>query len=145
MNKYKLIKEKERTLNRIVALRDLSDVKKGEKGGLIEKEANLSQEGNCWVSGNAWVFGEVKICQKCGICGKKLKGFYGKDIVWTSERVGGYNFSAGEVHRICLDKIRMANYREEHKRLGQTYFPSEIRRAKLPSWTFGTEGCKELR
>ena len=61
-NKYKLTEE---TINvggtalyRIEALRDFGDVKKGDKGGFIEKEGNLSQSDNCWVYGNA------KVCDK---------------------------------------------------------------------------------
>ena len=60
--KYKLTEE---TINvggtalyRIEALRDFGDVKKGDKGGFIEKEDNLSQSDNCWVYGNA------KVCDK---------------------------------------------------------------------------------
>lgn len=56
-----------RTLYRIEALRDFADVKKGDKGGYIESEDNLSHEGKCWVfdnarvSDNAWVFGDVEL------------------------------------------------------------------------------------
>ena len=60
--KYKLTEE---TINvggtalyRIEALRDFGDVKKGDKGGFIEKEDNLSQNGDCWVYDNA------KVCDK---------------------------------------------------------------------------------
>ena len=46
--KYKLTEETinvgDKTLHRIEALRDFSDVKKGDKGGYIEKEENLSKE-----------------------------------------------------------------------------------------------------
>ena len=38
-----------KTLYRIRALKSFGDVKKGDLGGRIEKEANLSQSGNCWV------------------------------------------------------------------------------------------------
>ena len=58
--KYKLTDESVivngKTLHRIEALRDFGDVKKGNKGGFIEKENNLSQNGNCWVYGNARVY-----------------------------------------------------------------------------------------
>ena len=58
--KYKLTDEtilhKSKTLYRIEALRDFNDVKKGDKGGFIECEDNLSQEGNCWIYDNAKVF-----------------------------------------------------------------------------------------
>lgn len=65
MNKYKLTDETitvgDRILHRIEALRDFGDVKKGDKGGFIEKEDNLSHEGDCWVFGDAWVSGEARV------------------------------------------------------------------------------------
>ena len=39
-------------LHRIQALKDFGDVKKGDFGGWVEKEENLSQEGNCWIYEN---------------------------------------------------------------------------------------------
>ena len=63
--KYKLTEKSinvdGRTLYRIEALRDFGDVKKGNKGGFIENESNLSQSGDCWVYGNAWVFGNANV------------------------------------------------------------------------------------
>ena len=60
--KYKLteetIKINVRILYRIEALKDFKDVKKGDKGGYVEKEENLSQNGDCWVYDNA------KVCDK---------------------------------------------------------------------------------
>lgn len=57
MKKYKLTTESIEslgyTLYRIKALKDFGDVEKGDKGGFIEKEDNLSQEDDCWVYGNA--------------------------------------------------------------------------------------------
>src|SRR5574344_336217 len=44
------------TLHRIKALKDFSDVHKGDLGGFIEKEDNLSQDGNCWIFNDAKVF-----------------------------------------------------------------------------------------
>lgn len=53
--KYKLTDEKKdwlgTTLYRIEALKDFSFVKKGDKGGFIEKESNLNISGDAWVSG----------------------------------------------------------------------------------------------
>lgn len=57
-----------RTLYRIEALKDFSNIKKGDKGGYIESEANLSQEGNCWVYDNAKVFINAKIFNNARIC-----------------------------------------------------------------------------
>ena len=45
-----------RTLYRIKALKDFGDVKKGDLGGFIEKESNLSQEDKCWIYNDAKVF-----------------------------------------------------------------------------------------
>lgn len=52
--KYELIKDSRiwqycRPIYRIRALRDFSDVKKGDLGGFVESEENLSQYGNCWI------------------------------------------------------------------------------------------------
>lgn len=61
--KYKLTDEtityKGRILRRIEALKDLSDVKKGDKGGFIECENNLSHKDNCWIYNNAKVCGDA--------------------------------------------------------------------------------------
>ena len=40
---------KGRTLYRIRALKDFSDVKKGDLGGWVSNEYNLSQYSNCWI------------------------------------------------------------------------------------------------
>lgn len=60
-------------LHRIVALKDFSDVKKGDLGGFVEKESNLAQEGNCWIYNDAAVYngavvyGDARICDKSRI------------------------------------------------------------------------------
>ena len=86
MIKYKLTDEfiefNMRKLYRIKALMDFSDVKKGDLGGYVEKEANLSHCGDAWVYGNArvygnaWVYGDARVygdAQVYGdarVCGK---------------------------------------------------------------------------
>lgn len=50
------------TLCHIVTVRDFSNVHKGDFGGWIESEENLSQDGNCWVYDNAQICGNGKIC-----------------------------------------------------------------------------------
>ena len=52
-SKYGAIKEGK--YFRIYAKKDFGEVKKGEKGGLIQKGGNLSKYGNSWVSDNALV------------------------------------------------------------------------------------------
>ena len=63
--KYELTDEtievKGRTLYRIRALRYFSDVKKGDLGGFIESEDNLSHEGNCWVFDNVQIFENARV------------------------------------------------------------------------------------
>lgn len=63
MKKYELTDETIEVygtaLHRIKALKDFGNVKKGELGGYVESEHNLSQEGNCWVCGNAEVCGNA--------------------------------------------------------------------------------------
>lgn len=44
-----------RTLHRIQAITDFSDVQTGDLGGWIEKEKNLSHDGTCWVYDDAIV------------------------------------------------------------------------------------------
>lgn len=48
-------------LFRIKALVAFGNVEKGELGGFIEKEDNLSHGGNAWVFGNARVFGNAQV------------------------------------------------------------------------------------
>lgn len=57
--KYDTIKIGNATLHRIKALRSFNGVKRGNLGGYIETEYNLSQKGNCWVYGNAKVYGNA--------------------------------------------------------------------------------------
>ena len=50
-----------RTLFRIEALIDFGNISKGDKGGFVEVERNVSQDGNAWVSGNARVSGNALV------------------------------------------------------------------------------------
>ncbi|MEY8435077.1 hypothetical protein AALA56_04460 [Streptococcus hyointestinalis] len=80
MKKYELLKDDTkimsgRTLYRIKALRDFSDVEKGDLGGYIESENNLSHFGNAWVCDNAWVcynarvYGNASVWGNAEFCG----------------------------------------------------------------------------
>lgn len=46
---------------RIRALRDFGDVRKGDLGGFVRSEENLSQEGNCWIYGNSHVLDNARV------------------------------------------------------------------------------------
>ena len=69
--KYKLTDEiidfEGRKLHRIEALKDFSDVKKGDKGGFVESEDNLFQYNNCWVYDDAMVYSNAKICDNARV------------------------------------------------------------------------------
>ena len=71
--KYKLTEEtinvNGKTLYRIEAIKDFSDVKKGEKGGYVEKEENLSQSGDCWAYDNAKIYDNAKVHGDAVVCG----------------------------------------------------------------------------
>ena len=67
------------TLYRIEALKDFRYVKKGDLGGWIEKEDNLSQRGNCWVFDDACVYDNAKVCGEAQV--------YGKAEVWGNSKV----------------------------------------------------------
>ena len=61
MKKFELTEETKKvhgiTLHRIKAIASFGNVQKGDLGGLVEGEENLSQSGDAWVSGDAQVSG----------------------------------------------------------------------------------------
>ena len=95
--KYKLTEETinvgDTALYRIEALRDFGDVKKGDKGGFIEKEENLSQSDDCWVYDdakvydNARVYGNARVCENAVVCG--YARVYDNARVYNNAVVGG--------------------------------------------------------
>ena len=73
IKKYELINGNKEinsvVLHRIKALKDFNDVKKGDLGGWIEKEDNLSHDGNCWVYDNARVYGDANVFDDAHVYG----------------------------------------------------------------------------
>ena len=86
-------------LFRIKALVAFGDVEKGELGGFIEKEDNLSHDGNAWVYGNARVFGNAQVYGNAWVFGNaqvygnaRVSGdarVYGNAQVYGDARVSG--------------------------------------------------------
>ena len=80
-------------LFRIKALVAFGDVEKGELGGFIEKEDNLSHDGNAWVYGNARVFGNARVSGNAQVSGDaRVSGnawVYGNAQVSGDARVYG--------------------------------------------------------
>jgi len=69
--KYELTTNKKDGLTQIRALRDipLYGIKKGDLGGWVRSEKNLSQEGDCWISGNAWISGDAWVLGNAVVTG----------------------------------------------------------------------------
>jgi len=72
MKKYKLGKIEANGLRRVIALRDFSNVKKGEIGGYVESGENLSHDDLCWVSGDALVYGNALVSGNARVYGNAL-------------------------------------------------------------------------
>ena len=95
MKKYRLLKSKStekygRTLYKIKAIRSFGDVQKGEEGGYIEKEENLSHDGTCWVYKDAIVLYESRVVRRGEVrggvvCGGEVWG----GVVWGGVVRGG--------------------------------------------------------
>lgn len=72
--KYKLGESKyfediKKTLYQIVAVKDFGVIKKGDIGGWVENEKNLSHDASCWVFENARVFGDARVGDDFWVCG----------------------------------------------------------------------------
>jgi len=102
-DKYGAVKEGR--LYRIYAKKSFSNVKKGDKGGLIEKESNLSEKGNCWIYDdarafdNAQVYEDATVSDKAEVYGNvEVFGdarIYGKAKVYDNAKVYGYSLVYG--------------------------------------------------
>lgn len=70
--KYEIVQDQSkkfdgRVLYRIRALKRFEDIKKGDMGGWVESEHNLSQKGSCWIRNDAKVFGSACVCDNAQI------------------------------------------------------------------------------
>ena len=85
-------------LYRIRALVEFGNVKKGEIGGFVEKEENLSHEGNAWVCENAEVSGNAEVCGNARVSGNAE--VYGNARVCGNAEVCGNAWVCGNA-RVC--------------------------------------------
>lgn len=110
-NKYKLLKDETRksahgdTLYRIEALKDFYGVKKGDKGGYIQGEWNLSQTGNCWVHDEAYVWQDAVVSEDATIRGDAK--VYGDAIVRGDTEVCG---TANVFEHAIIDDCAVVGY-----------------------------------
>ena len=98
MKKYELLVDDTITffgvqLFRIKALISFSGIEKGEVGGYIASEKNLSQYGNAWVYGDAKVSGDAEVYGDAWVSGNaKVSGdakVYGNAWVYGDAEVSG--------------------------------------------------------
>lgn len=102
--KYKILKDDHiisqgSVLYRIKALKKFGNIKKGELGGYIEKESNLSQSGVCWVYPDSAVLDNAKVSDDAVICNDSVicdfarvsgNAYIAKSSVYDHAEISGY-------------------------------------------------------
>ena len=132
MSKYKLTNKSVahwsgKTLFQIEATASFGSISKGDLGGYIEKESNLSQDGDAWVSGNARVYGDARVYGNAWVYGNALVSgkleltlgyFFG--MKYKGESI--QEIEQGENKIICKGDVRVKKYDEPEVRSlsGQT-------------------------
>ena len=81
-----------KVLHQIIAAKDIKCskgiIKRGDLGGYIEKEKNLSQEGNCWIYPDARIYDNVNVCGNAVIDSSCVYGdarIYDNTMISSSE------------------------------------------------------------
>ena len=127
--KYELTNETKkvygRTLHRIKALKDFGNVSKGDLGGWIEKESNLSHNDNCWVFGDARVFGNAMVTDNARVSGDAWvygdASVYGDAIATkkvTNLITNTYNITITDRHiQIGCKQFTFERFMKLHKRI----------------------------
>ena len=88
MKKYELVEtDTIGKLKRIRALRSFGNVAKGDLGGYIENETNLSHNDICWVLDNAQVYGNAQVLDNARVFGNAW--VYGDAWVFGNAQVFG--------------------------------------------------------
>ena len=122
MKKYELISETKvingAELHRIKALKSFGNIDKGDLGGWIESEKNLSQDGNAWVYNNAMVYGNATVKEGAMVCGDaKVSGnatvgdyamVGGHATVGENARVDGHAIVGG--HATVYGNVTVSDY-----------------------------------
>ncbi len=101
--KYELIPSDKEGLFRVKALGDFNDVKKGDIGGYVEGEKNLSQLGDCWIYDDAVVMGNAKVCYKAKVCDNAR--VWGNAQIWGSAVIYGNAYVFGNARVLYEAKI----------------------------------------
>lgn len=108
--KYKLIESSRawqysRPIYRIQALRDFSDVKKGDLGGFVESEANLSQMGDCWIYDMAQAVDKSRV--EGDACLRDCSKMYGSSLLKDKAQLQGcarmFQYACLEDNAVAID------------------------------------------
>ena len=94
-NETKIVNGK--TLYRIKALKDFYTIKKGDLGGFVQNEDNLSHEGNCWIYDEACVFDKATVGDNAKVFGNAH--IYHKACVYGNAKIYG---NANIVQNACI-------------------------------------------
>ncbi|WNO29945.1 hypothetical protein [Bacillus phage SDFMU_Pbc] len=90
------------TLYRIEAVRDFSNVFRGDLGGYIQHEGNLSHAGDCWVYDNARVYDDAQVLGNARVHGNvRVRDAAVVDenaIVHDNAKILGYAVVTGSAH-----------------------------------------------
>ena len=97
------------TLFQIRALRDFWDITKGDLGGYIESEYNLSHEGDCWVYDRGCVYGEGRVYEHGRVFDQgqvcDYGSVFGKGCIWGHDRVYGHGSVYGDGRAYGDDRV----------------------------------------
>ena len=129
MDEKNTIEFEGRTLHRIKALRDFGDVKKGDIGGFVENDYNLSHEGNCWIydsakaMDNSRIYGDSEMYENSKMYGNSKmhdnSKMYGNTIMYDFSELHGnsrmYNYSKMYNYSSMHDCSRMYGDSEMHE------------------------------
>ena len=91
--KYVLMKEHGGTMWRVQACKDFAtgdyEVKKGDVGGMVGGEHNLSQDGKCWIGHDAAVLGNARVMDDAWITDEAT--VYGNARVYGKAMIDGHS------------------------------------------------------
>ena len=127
--KYEILMDEENTiefeghtLHRIKALKDFNDVKKGDIGGFVENDNNLSHPGDCWIyddakaMDNSRMYNDSEMHDNSIVCGYSRmynnSRMYDNSIMCDYSKMRGYSKMYGN-SRIYNNSI-MYDYSEIH-------------------------------
>lgn len=113
-----ILHHKEGRLWRIQACKNFGHVQKGDFGGLIESEKNLSHDGICWVFNtaivrdNAQIYGNAFIADQSQVCGNAK--VYDSAIVncnaFVTNNAQVYEWSHVQHKAQVYDKVKIYGY-----------------------------------